>query len=59
MEPTTDIEQQLCQSDAEEAFVLSTQKLDELTKLQQKVIIMFYLKVSKFSLQILKPEQVM
>ena len=37
-EPTTDIEQQLCQSDAEEAFVLSTQKLDELTRLQQKVI---------------------
>ena len=47
MEPTTDIEQQLCQSDAEEAFVLSTQKLDELTRLQQKVI-NYYVSLESF-----------
>ena len=47
VEPTTDIEQQLCQSDAEEAFVLSTQKLDELTRLQQKVI-NYYVSLQSF-----------
>ena len=47
VEPTTDIEQQLCQSDAEEAFVLSTQKLDELTRLQQKVM-NYYVSLESF-----------
>ena len=47
VEPTTAIEQQLCQSDAEEAFVLSTQKLDELTRLQQKVI-NYYVSLESF-----------
>ena len=41
VEPQTDVEQMLCQEDADERFIISSDNLDLLTDLQKKVCVVF------------------